>query len=258
MFKYIAAISVVAALTACSGGGPSATSIVPQTRSAADSAVKGDAVSCTPVTTSKGAMTAAIVATAGQAVNPSAPTVMDVDATGCDIGVYIPSASSGVTISYTRVHDANQYGVFNDGAVTADVDNSTVTNIGNHNGPEFSPNGVQTGVGIVSYGGQITVFANNVNNYQKNGMSFESKAHVVIKRNVVTGLGKVNFIAQNGIEVYGASATTVTGNLVTQNWYTGPKWSATGYLFANFTGPDKARIKATNHAQYNQTNYYVQ
>jgi hypothetical protein len=201
-------------------------------------------------------MTASIVATPGQVVNPSSPTVLDIDATGCDIGVYIPAASNGVTISYTTIHDANQYGVFNDGGNGADVDNSTIAEIGNHNGLDFAPNGVQTGVGIYEIGGGTKIDSNIIYQYQKNGMSLENKSQVIVTHNVVSGLGKVNFIAQNGIELFHAHALEFTGNVVSDNWYTGPTYTATGYLLMYYNGPSKATIKATNTARYNQTNYY--
>jgi hypothetical protein len=171
---------------------------------------------CTPVpTTSKGPLTAAIVATSNQTINT------DVDATGCDIGVYIGSGVTGVTIS-TSVHDANQYGVFNDGG-SATVDSSHVYKTGNHTGTTFTPNGVQTGVDIYYTNGATGAITNNtVDEYQKGGIVVNGAGTVAtVTGNTVTGLGPVDFIAQNGIQVSRGAGGVVRGNIISNNFYTG-------------------------------------
>jgi|ECHhosMinimDraft_1075155.scaffolds.fasta_scaffold04654_2 hypothetical protein len=207
---------------------------------------------CTPVTITnqsfEGTATAAYVATSGQTVTGT------IDALGCEIGVFVPATASGVTITAT-IHDASEFGVFVDGdsgitgapnASGITVTESTIYNIGNHNAQgAFSPNGVQTGFGIFFSNGATGSITNNlIYNYQKAGIvvfDFTSE----VSGNTVTGLGPVNFIAQNGIQLgypkegYFFPASNIGGvteNVVSQNIYTqgstsgGNPFVATGVL----------------------------
>src|SRR5262245_61839623 len=91
---------------------------------------------CTAVNTTNGLLTAARVANSGETISGN------IDATGCDIGVYIPARATAVSVT-AKVHDANKYGVFNNGG-NATV-SGTICKIGNHDSTgTFVPNGVQT------------------------------------------------------------------------------------------------------------------
>ncbi len=165
---------------------------------------------------------------------PNGPITTPVDATGCDVGVYIGPGVTGVTVTAT-VHDALQVDIFNDGGAVT-VTGSTVTNVGAHTGTTFTPNGVQTGIGVYfSCSWTGTISNNIINEYQKGGIEVRSLGSVSITGNTVTGLGVVDFIAQNGIELGFGSFTTpscaptvsssnvgsVSGNTVTGNQYNG-------------------------------------
>jgi hypothetical protein len=183
------------------------------------------AATCTPVSTSKGNLTAAQVG--GNATG-------NVDATGCDIGVYYNSPSGNVKDA--MVHDANQYGVFID-ATSVNVTGSEIYNIGHHTGASFTPNGGQYGVGVYYYSSDSTssangkVSGNNVHDYQKGGVVVNgSKSSANVSGNSVTGLSNVPFIAQNGIQFgYGGTGQAMK-NTVNGNWYTGANWASTGIL----------------------------
>jgi hypothetical protein len=150
-------------------------------------------------------------------INPGNVTG-EVDATGCNIGVYYgPGATGGV--SGANIHGANYFGVVNDGA-TVNIQNSDIHDIG-----ETPFNGSQHGVSIYfalgsSAGG--TISGNHIWHYQKGGIVVNGEAaSATIRDNIVTGLGPVGFIAQNGIQVgYGADAS-VMRNTVSDNSYTG-------------------------------------
>jgi hypothetical protein len=186
---------------------------------------------CTTVSTSKGNLTAARVG--GNATG-------NIDATGCDIGVYFNASNSG-KVKNASVHDANQYGVFVDGNIAGDtpvnITNSEVYNIGNHSAGVFAPNGNQTGVGIYYAGFNVpgtvsgNVSNNDVHAYQKGGIVVNgSNASANVSSNDITGLADVPFIAQNGIQFgYGASGQA-KDNTVDGNWYTGANWASTGIL----------------------------
>jgi parallel beta-helix repeat protein len=169
-----------------------------------------------------------------------------VDATGCDIGVYDPTGHlSGVTI-----HGATQYGVYVDKG-SVDVTGANVNHIGDQ---PFD--GMQYGKGIY-YTGSATgkISGNTVSAYQKTGIEATGNASVSVTGNTVTGLGPVNFIAQNGIEIYGATATAMNGNTVSQNEYAGQDWTATGILFYNAQNAPKAgTISSANHLFQNDDN----
>lgn len=96
---------------------------------------------CVSDPTDDGTLTAAVVASSGQSVTG------DVDATGCDIGVYVGPGVWDVTIT-ASIHDADRFGVFSVGGNTT-VTGSSIYNIGNHDGIKFAPNGAQTGIGIL-------------------------------------------------------------------------------------------------------------
>jgi hypothetical protein len=59
---------------------------------------------------------------------------------------------------------------------------------------------------------------------------------VTVKNNTVTGLGEVDFIAQNGIQISRGATGEVTGNTVSGNSYTPTAWTACGLLFYKADG----------------------
>jgi hypothetical protein len=186
---------------------------------------------CTAVSTSKGNLTAAQV---GGNVSG------EVDATGCDIGVYFNADNPG-KVKDAEIHDSNQYGVYVDGNIAGDtkvdIANSSIYNIGNHTGGVFDPNGSQTGLGIYYAGfnspGTVSgkISGNEISLYQKGGIAVNgSNASANVNGNNIDGLEDVPFIAQNGIQFgYGASGQ-VRDNTVNGNWYTGANWASTGIL----------------------------
>src|SRR2546422_529466 len=160
-----------------------------------------------------------------KAVNEAGPGT--IDATGCDIGDYI---TMSMTVTSLNVHDANKYGIFVDsglGAVTVSITSTTVYNIGAHIGTAFTPNGVQTGIGIIYDSGpsgplaQGSITTSNIYSYQKGGIVINHNSNVTTTDNTVTGLGPVPFIAQNGIEYARDAVGVIRGNTVSNNFYTG-------------------------------------
>src|SRR5207245_2224367 len=115
--------------------------------------------------------------------------------------------------------------------------NTSIHDIG-----ETPLNGAQHGVGVLyttvrqdgaSTGAAATgtLSGSTITNYQKNGVVVSGPgAAVRVQSNTVTGQGKVNYIAQNGIQISFGASGTVTGNTVSNNWYTGPTYTACGLL----------------------------
>jgi hypothetical protein len=149
----------------------------------------------------------------------------ELDATGCNIGVYYDNTTSG-NVTGANIHGANYFGVVVNGdvgAVSVNVTGSTIHDIGE---APLTGQGSQHGnaiyyraLGAGTASG--TISGNTVTNYQKNGITTNGSVSVTTTNNTVTGQGPVNWIAQNGIQVgYGAKAT-VSGNTVSGNAYTG-------------------------------------
>ena len=155
------------------------------------------------------------------------------DATSCDIGVYynatLPGGVSGAAIS-----GAKYFGVVVDGG-NVDVTHSSISNIGN-----VPIDGTQHGVAIYytseHSAASGTVNDNSVSRYQKGGIVATQGSSVTITNNTVTGLGPVDFIAQNGVQVsYGASAH-VSGNSIYNNDYTPKAYTSCGLLLYQASG----------------------
>ena len=145
------------------------------------------------------------------------------DAGGCNIGVYYDNNNSG-NVTGAEIFGANYFGVLVNGdigAVSVNVTGSTIRDIG-----ETQLNGLQHGNAIYYRAldtgtASGTISGNTLTNYQKGGITTNGNVSATITNNTVTGQGPVSYIAQNGIQVgYGATAT-VTGNTVSRNAYTG-------------------------------------
>lgn len=205
-------------------------------------------------------LTAAVIAGSGDDISG------DIDATTCDIGVYVEPGVTDVKIDNADIHGAKYFGVAVNGAApgaSADVTNSSIYDIG-----ESPFNGAQHGVGIyyVAMGSSDsatgTVSGNTVSNYQKGGIVANgSGASVSVTDNTVTGLGPVPFIAQNGIQfgwgatVLGLSGNTVTGNIYTQG--AAKAYVSSGILLYQATlTTNVGQIASANHSYGNQANIF--
>ena len=160
-------------------------------------------------------------------VNPTGAVSGNIDATGCNIGVYYGPGAKG-KINNANIHDANYFGVVNNGG-SVDTLNSKIHDIGEH-----PLNGTQHGVGVYFALGSAAsgkIEGNQIWNYQKGGIVVNGAgSSASVKNNTVTGQGPVSYIAQNGIQIgYGADAT-VMGNTVTGNSYTGTSTVSGGII----------------------------
>ena len=158
-------------------------------------------------------------------INPPNTVSGDVDATGCNIGVYYAPGAKG-RVDHANVHGANYFGVVNNGA-EVDVTNSYISDIG-----ESPLNGDQHGVAVYfafQSSARGNIQGNYIWNYQKGGIVVSGPSSAAnIQQNTVIGQGPVNYIAQNGIEAgYGASVS-IEQNFVYGNSYTGAGETASG------------------------------
>jgi hypothetical protein len=177
----------------------------------------------------------------------------DVNAIGCDIGVYYGPGAKG-SVSNAKITNARYFGVVNYGG-KVNVKDSTISQIGN-----IPFDGSQHGVGILyttekdpyaphgdaSGTAKGTISGNTLFEYQKGGITVRGAgASATIERNTVTGRGEIESIAQNGIQVsFGASAT-VAGNSVSGHSYKPDTNEACGVLFYNV---GKVKVKQVQKA----------
>lgn len=181
------------------------------------------------------------------------------DATGCHIGVYYSAVAPGA-VTNADIFGATYFGVLVNGA-TVDVRDSSVHDIG-----ESPFNGSQHGVGIYYRNGASgTVAGNQVSAYQKGGITAnDAGTEVSVINNTVTGLGRVDFIAQNGIQFgWGARVVALSGNTVTGNHYTqgaSRGWVSAGILlYQAVLDGTVGDVASANRSFRNQANiFYIQ
>lgn len=104
--------------------------------------------------------------------------------------------------------------------------------------------GTQHGVGIFAYNldgtpRTLVVEDNNIYDFQKNGITLLGAGLTAqVLNNTVTGSGPLGpgLPAQNGIQLgYGATGV-ISGNAVSNIWYTDPSWASVGILLVNAVG----------------------
>ena len=82
----------------------------------------------------------------------------------------------------------------------------------------------------------VAISGNTISDYQKTGIVANGNVAALITNNTVTGSGKINYIAQNGIQVGFGATAFVNGNTSSGNWYTPQSDVACGILFIDAGG----------------------
>jgi hypothetical protein len=165
-------------------------------------------------------------------IDPSGPVTGQVDASGCNIGVYYGPGTTAGSVDGAEIFGANYYGVVVNGGA-ADVTNNSIHDIG-----ESPLNGTQHGVGVFyGNGASGTLSGTTITNYQKNGVAVNGTGTAVsVENNFVTGQGMIDWTAQNGIQISRGATALVTGNTVSGNSYTPKDTIACGLLFFEAAG----------------------
>ena len=164
------------------------------------------------------------------------------DAAGCDIGVYYGPGSIG-SVNAATITNAKYFGVVNYRG-NVNVKNSTISQIGNK---PFD--GTQHGVGIFFTTEELpngttsgtATGADHAATFSASTRRAGSPFAVPAPRhrsssNKLTGLGPVDFIAQNGIQVSFDANATVLRNTVTGHDYTPDGTESCGLLFYQAAG----------------------
>jgi hypothetical protein len=157
-------------------------------------------------------------------VNPTKPVTGRVDATGCEVGVYV-SRGTGLVVG-ADVFGARYYGVLADGNghhVAVDVRGSRLHDIGET--PMTSSRHGQ-GVAYRGFDGGTatgTVSGSRIWNYQEAGLNMTGPGSTAsFIGNVITGRGITDVISQNGIQVIHGAHGVVRGNVISNLRFTGP------------------------------------
>jgi hypothetical protein len=155
-------------------------------------------------------------------INLAVPVTGDIDATGCDIGLYY-DGTVFYTVDGATIHNANAFGIVNKGA-NVTIRNSSIHTIGLTNTFDDQGYGIYFVIGSRT-GGNIT--GNSIWDYRvagivvNGGLGLGLNANISIESNVVTGSGPNPDVAQTGIQL-GFGATANLGlNTVTSHSYTG-------------------------------------
>jgi hypothetical protein len=150
-----------------------------------------------------------------QLINPGDVTG-PVDASGCDIGVYVDSGHTNV--HEADVQNARYFGIVTRLAGSTDVSNSQVHEIDDH---PFS--GAQHGIGVAWIEGSTgSITGSHVFNYQKGGVVVSgagTSANTI--GNDVNGRGPTPVTAQNGVQYSFGASGEASYNNITGNDYTG-------------------------------------
>ena len=92
---------------------------------------------------------------------------------------------------------------------------------------------VRASSGAESTARSVRITGNRVEGYQKTGILVNGNADAVVELNVVTGLGPVDFIGQNGIQLGLGARGRVVRNHISQNLYTQTDAASAGVLLLN-------------------------
>jgi parallel beta-helix repeat protein len=88
----------------------------------------------------------------------------------------------------------------------------------------------------------VTIVDNRISGYQKTGVFVSGAIDATIMLNRIAGLGPVDFIAQNGIQLAAGARGRIQWNRVEQNIYTGDGAASTGILLTGAGSPLEIEI----------------
>ncbi|HEV3310691.1 MAG TPA: hypothetical protein VG815_09250 [Chloroflexota bacterium] len=153
-------------------------------------------------------------------INPATAVSGDVNAKGCDIGVYFGPKSKGA-VSQADIHGATYYGVLNNGG-TVSLTDSAVHDIG-----DDPFDGASHGRGVMTVApkpqtASMTLSDDTIYRFQWSGVVFRGPGVTGhIGSSSVLGFGPTDFTTQYGIRFQNGATGSATDNYVSGFSYTG-------------------------------------
>jgi parallel beta-helix repeat protein len=134
------------------------------------------------------------------------------------------------------------------------IDNVTVTGLN-----ESSLGEKNGGIRCVGYDGtavQVEIENCSISEYNKNGITCnEPYLTANIHDNIITGLGSIDWSAQNGIQIAFGAGGIISNNTVSNNVYTGATYWATGVLVSE---SDSVTVSGNTLNHNNSAGIYIQ
>jgi hypothetical protein len=87
----------------------------------------------------------------------------------------------------------------------------------------------------------VTITGNTVMNYQKTGILVNGSVAATVSDNTITGVGPINYIAQNGIQVSRGGTGELRDNTISGNDYTPQSYVSCGVLYYQADGVRASR-----------------
>jgi parallel beta-helix repeat protein len=168
-------------------------------------------------------MTAKVIATSGQDINHQS-----IDATGCDVGVYVGPGVTGVTIQDNDIAKANMHGIYVQDTSSVLINNNTVTDtVGSESFPELKAiqatgsNGVIILLNTVTNNGSggiaVTDDASTSPGGPAPGQSRPGNFNLIGQNTVMNNGSDCGVVVSSYNSAGGVMGNNITGNIVTGN-----------------------------------------
>ena len=162
-------------------------------------------------------------------------------------GAGVKATISGLTIAGPMPGNGgcaeDEYGVLILGGASVDMDNDRVLNIRDTNtgllgcqfgvgiqvGREYWRNAAFSAFSVENFVGHANITGTTVKGYEKNGITVDGSGSTAdIRDNTIVGDGRVDYTAQNGVQISRGAAGSVRDNTIRDNAYTGLGFASSG------------------------------
>jgi hypothetical protein len=185
----------------------------------------------------------------GVTIDGAGHTITAVDPSGGHfVGAVVQNAGASASVTRLTVtasnlmdacdaYPASLAGIRFDGA-SGSITGNTVTGLQQSSSGDGCQEGNAIEVRNTANAGKpsVTVSGNTAVDYQKTGVLAKGVVSATITGNTVGGYGPVGFIAQNGVQVSAGATAQVSGNSISDNYYSPTAYVACGLLLFDADG----------------------